>query len=283
MKRKLKVSLVLIALLIASALVWMSKDSLFTSADKERIFDEPVESNQNSTLQTDRSNANIVFDSLGNSTTIDHKNNSLGLLNASTSPNNNTKFSDISNLSKTNSVQSNVSLNAKLKQGRNLRASQFPDYSKESSRGRLTMFFGTFKDGDYLTGKEFATVYLAHTRTSKLLKGTVASYIEENIDYVYRNHNSLVFHTKEEGGIHKRIKIPLVDEITVDIENGATIEFGKTFKSFEKLFANIYLLPMEFKGIAFVNGDKAFPTKGFISGDIFYYKYHDSRMAYTLK
>jgi|GEM_PF-3876976 len=166
------------------------------------------------------------------------------------------------------------------RQVRILTLKQFPDYSKQNVRGKLILLFNTFEEGDFITGAEFAKVFKKNTHISSLLKGTVASYIEAHIAKITRVNNALVINTREVNGIHSNIKIPLVDDIQVDISNGARIVFGKSFQSDKKLFKNIYLLPLELQNISFTNNNQTFPSKGYVSGNLFYYQYFNTRMAY---
>jgi hypothetical protein len=166
---------------------------------------------------------------------------------------------------------------------RSLTNSQFNIHNIASTRGKLDAFIKVFNDGDYIVGSELADLYLDNTHLSKLLKNTVVSYIKKHIEKIEREGNALVIYTNELEGIHSHIKIPLVEDIQIDIENGSRIEFGNTFVSKHDNFQNVYLLPINFKKISFVENDKPFPSKGFISGDLFYINYPNTLQCYRLK
>lgn len=94
--------------------------------------------------------------------------------------------------------------------GKELFTVNFKQNYTATTRIRFTEFFNTFKNGDYMSGKEFSGIYKRDPTLNKVSKSTICSFIEKNIRYISRKDNSLIIHTIEAGGIHTRIKIPFV-------------------------------------------------------------------------
>jgi hypothetical protein len=166
--------------------------------------------------------------------------------------------------------------------GRELTAADFhPNYSA-NARIRLTNFYNTFKNGDYISGKEFSLIYKKDPNLNKIEKSTICSFIEKNIQHISRNKNALVIHTTDDNGIHTKLKIPFVQDLRIDIANGATVEIGQTFSSSEVEFLKTILMPIKLNDIEILHNGEEFPKSGFISGNYYFIDYSKSKMAYKL-
>lgn len=166
--------------------------------------------------------------------------------------------------------------------GKELRAADFHSNYTANARIRLSGFYNTFKNGDYISGKEFAQIYRKDPHLNKIEKSTICSFIEKDIDRISRYNNVLVIHTVKENGIHTKFKIPFVQDLRIDIENGATVEIGETFSSTEITFLKTILMPIKLNDISILHNGEEFPKSGFISGDYYFIDYSKSKMAYKL-
>jgi hypothetical protein len=167
--------------------------------------------------------------------------------------------------------------------GRELSAKNFKTPYTANTRIRLTTFINTFKEGDFLPGKEFAMLYKNDPSLNKVSKSTICSFIEKNIHHITRTGNSLVVYTTEESGIHTRIKIPFVEDLQINIDNGASIDVGTAFSSTEPSFLKSILLPVRLNKIDIVHNGELFPKKGYISGDYYFINYSQSKTAYKIR
>ncbi len=167
--------------------------------------------------------------------------------------------------------------------GRELSAKNFKTPYTANTRIRLTTFLNTFKEGDFLPGKEFAILYKNDPSLNKVAKSTVCSFIEKNIHHITRSGNSLVVYTTEESGIHTRIKIPFVEDLQINIDNGASIDVGTAFSSTEPTFLKSILLPVRLNKIDIVHNGEVFPKKGYISGDYYFINYSQNKTAYKIR
>lgn len=167
--------------------------------------------------------------------------------------------------------------------GKELSAKNFKTPYTSNTRIRLTAFMNTFKEGDFLPGKEFAVLYKNDPTLNKVAKSTICSFIEKNIHHITRSGNSLVVYTTEESGIHTRIKIPFVEDLQINIDNGASIDVGTAFSSTEPAFLKSILLPVRLNKIDIVHNGEIFPKKGYISGDYYFINYSANKTAYKIR
>lgn len=167
--------------------------------------------------------------------------------------------------------------------GRELSAKNFKTPYTSNTRIRLTAFINTFKEGDFLPGKEFALLYKNDPSLNKVAKSTVCPFIEKNIHHITRSGNSLIVYTTEESGIHTRIKIPFVEDLQINIDNGASIDVGTAFSSTEPTFLKSILLPVRLNKIDIVHNGEIFPKKGYISGDYYFINYSQNKTAYKIR
>ncbi|MBC7451232.1 MAG: hypothetical protein H7259_07055 [Cytophagales bacterium] len=152
-----------------------------------------------------------------------------------------------------------------------------------NTRWRLTNFYNSFEEGDYMTGAELSKLYKKDPSINKIVKNTICSFIENNIDRITRVKNALVIHTLDVNGIHSKIKIPFIEDMRIDIANGSAIYIGQTFLSNEPLFQKSYLLPVTIKDINIMHNGEPFPKNGFISGDYYFIDYAQTKTAYKIK
>jgi hypothetical protein len=171
----------------------------------------------------------------------------------------------------------------KLPKGREFKASDIPSLDHYNSRVRITTFFSKFKNGDFISGIEFSNLYRRDPTLSKLAKSTLCSFLDKNIAQLTRVGNSLVIHTIDPNGIHTKIKIPFIEDIRINIENGASIDIGEAFTSKEPKFIKSILVPIQLHLFDIVHNGEEFPTTGYISGDFYFVEYAASKMAYKLR
>lgn len=167
--------------------------------------------------------------------------------------------------------------------GRDIKAADLKKVHQYNSRIRLTTFYSQFNDGDYITGTEFANLYRRDPTINKLTKSTICGFIEKNISKLIKNKNTLLIETKKPEGIHTKIKIPFVEDLRINIDNGAEVEIGEVFTSKSPIFNKSVLLPIEIKGIHIVHNGVIFPVSGYISGDYYFIDYSNTKMAYKLR
>ncbi|WP_018342558.1 hypothetical protein [Cytophaga aurantiaca] len=197
------------------------------------------------------------------------------------------QWSDISTTTSKTSQDSpekvTAAATAAARKGREIKASEIPLLHPYSSRVRLTTFFSKFKEGDYISGLEFANLYRRDPSIGKVAKGTICNFIEKNIDRLTRVNNSFVIQTTDANGVHMKFKIPFVEDLQVNIKNGAQVIIGETFTSKAPGFNKSILLPIQLQSIDIVNNGEQFPTNGYISGDYYFIDYSKTKMAYKLK
>jgi hypothetical protein len=167
--------------------------------------------------------------------------------------------------------------------GKALRYTDLPSRDVPNARMRFTLFFNAFKNNDYITGVELAKYYNTDKNFNRLVKNTLCGFLENNISRVTRVGDRLYITTKETSGIHKRIKIPLVEDMKIDINNGSSLEIKPTIKSKAPLFDNAFLLPIDLNGIYVSHNGSPFPTTGYLSGNFFFTEYSKSRLGYQIK
>lgn len=169
------------------------------------------------------------------------------------------------------------------RKGKEIKASDIPLLHAYNSRVRLTTFLSKFKQGDYISGSEFANLYRRDPSIGKVAKGTICNFIEKNINKLTRIDNSFVIQTNDPNGVHMKLKIPFVEELRINVENGAQVIVGETFTSKAPAFNKSILLPIQLQSIDIVNNGEKFPTSGYISGDYYFIDYSKTKMAYKLK
>ncbi len=167
--------------------------------------------------------------------------------------------------------------------GRSLTANHFPDMHAFNSRVKITTFFKTFSNGDFITGAEISKLYKRDPTISKLAKATICNFVEKNISKITRIDNSLIISTVQDEGIHTKIKIPFVEDLRINIANGSSIDIGETFASKETKFYKSILMPVKLNSIDIMHNGEAFPKKGYISGDFYFIEYSRTKMAYKIR
>lgn len=167
--------------------------------------------------------------------------------------------------------------------GKEIKSSDIPLMHTFNSRIRLTTFLSKFKQGDYISGMEFSNLYRRDPSIGKLAKSTICSFIEKNISQLTRSGNSFIIHTVDPSGIHTKLKIPFVEDLRINIENGAQIIVGETFTSKAPAFSKSVLLPIQLQLIDILHNGEQFPTNGYISGDYYFIDYSKTKMAYKLR
>jgi hypothetical protein len=171
----------------------------------------------------------------------------------------------------------------RLIKGKEIKAKDIPDLHKYNSRVRLTLFFKKFNQGDYISGKEFSNLYRRDPSISKLSKVTICNFIEKNIRQLSKDENTFVIQTVDTNGIHTKLKIPFVEDLRINIDNGAKIVIGETFTSKAPAFSKSILLPIQLEFIDIKHNGEQFPTTGYISGDFYFIDYSKTKMAYKLR
>jgi hypothetical protein len=182
------------------------------------------------------------------------------------------------------SRQEPVSNKIELKRiGREIKAADLKQMHHYNSRIRLSTFSLQFKDGDFITGLEIANIYRRDPTINKLSKSTICGFIEKNINKLLKDGDSFIIETKQAEGIHTKIKIPFVEDLRINIDNGAEIYIGKIFTSKEIIFNKSVLLPIKLEGINIIHNNEKFPISGYISGDYYFIDYSQSKIAYKLR
>ncbi|WP_299252943.1 hypothetical protein [uncultured Cytophaga sp.] len=179
-------------------------------------------------------------------------------------------------------VKSTLEIDPKL-HGKEIKARDLKQLHQYNSRIRLNAFFDQFQDGDYMTGFEFSNLYRRDPTINKLTKSTICGFIEKNIRILVKTKNTFTIETLDTAGIHTKIKIPFVEDLRINISNGAKIHIGKTFTSTEKIFNKSVLLPIQLEGINILHNRQKFPISGYVSGDYYFINYSKSKMAYKLR
>lgn len=167
--------------------------------------------------------------------------------------------------------------------GKELNATDFKQNYTANTRIRFTEFFNTFKNNDYISGKEFSAIYRRDPTLNKIAKSTICSFIEKNISFITRKDNQLIIRTVKADGIHTKIKIPFVEDLRINIADQATIDIGKTFTSTEPEFLKSILMPIQLNNIDIIHNGDEFPKKGYISGNYYFIEYSKTKMAYKIR
>lgn len=182
-----------------------------------------------------------------------------------------------------NTASQSNNTTAAIKKGKEIKARDIPLLHAYNSRVRLTTFFSKFKQGDYISGLEFSDLYRRDPSIGKVAKTTICGFIEKNIRQLTRNGNAFIIETVNANGVHMKLKIPFVEDLQINIENGARVILGETFTSNAPAFNKSILLPIQLELIDIVNNGEQFPKNGYISGDYYFIDYSKTKMAYKLK
>lgn len=169
------------------------------------------------------------------------------------------------------------------KKGKEIKSRDIPELHVHNTRIRLTTFLTIFKQGDYISGMEFSNLYRRDPSLGKLAKSTICSFIEKNISRLTRIGNSFVIQTIDPKGIHTRLKIPFVEDLQINIDNGAELVLGSSFTSTAPAFSKSILLPLQLKRINIIHNGEQFPTSGYVSGDFYFIDYSKTKMAYKIR
>jgi hypothetical protein len=186
-------------------------------------------------------------------------------------------------LTNTETTSKETTPSVETRKGRALTYKELPSRDINNVRMRFTLFFNSFKNNDYITGAELSKYYATDKNYNRLVKNTLCGFLENNVSRVTRVNNRLYITTIEANGIHKRIKIPLVEDMKIDIQNGSSLELKPTIKSKAPLFNNAFLLPIDLEGISISHNGAPFPTTGYLSGNFFFTEYANSRLGYQIK
>jgi len=174
----------------------------------------------------------------------------------------------------------NTSLPSK---GKEIKSNDIPLMHAFNSRIRLTTFLSKFRQGDYISGIEFSKLYRRDPSIGKLAKSSICGFIEKNISQLTRSGNSFIIHTIDPNGIHTKLKIPFVEDLRINIKNGAQIIVGDAFTSKAPAFSKSILLPIQLLLVDILHNGEQFPTNGYISGDYYFIDYSKTKMAYKLR
>jgi hypothetical protein len=252
------------------------------------IFKERINDVYNNTIKQIPF-GNIVFDHDSTSSALRLDSTKIDLLNNTTSiiPSEN-KMDSLPNLPfqsfEIKNRQEPVSNKTEVKRiGREIKAADLKKMHQYNSRIRLSTFSLQFKDGDFITGIELANIYRRDPTINKLSKSTICGFIEKNINKLLKNDDSFIIETKQVEGIHTKIKIPFVEDLRINIDNGAEIYIGKIFTSKEIIFNKSVLLPIKLEGINIIHNHEKFPISGYISGNYYFIDYSQSKIAYKLR
>ena len=278
--KKVKISLFIISIIIAFGFAYIifpfhGIPTILSTTVEDTPFQE-IELEKDSSISTNMQKDSIkVFDSITHKITYHHfqKHNSPVLKN------------DVKSQTSTSetSIKEIEPIPKKTPIGKELLASDFKQMYSANTRVRFTEFFNTFRNGDYISGKEFSGIYRRDPTLNKVAKSTICSFIEKNIKYISRKDNSLIIHTLETNGIHTKLKIPFVEDLRINIENGSSIDIGKTFSSTEPAFVKSILMPIKLNEIDIVHNGEEFPKSGFISGNYYFIDYSKTKMAYKIR
>jgi len=253
------------------------------------IFKERINDVYNNTIKQIPF-GNIVFEYDSSSSALRLDSTKIDISNNTTTitPSENNKIDSLPNLPfqsfEIKNRQEPVSNKIELKRvGREIKAADLKQMHQYNSRIRLSTFSLQFKDGDFITGIEIANIYRRDPTINKLSKSTICGFIEKNINKLFKDGNSFIIETKEAEGIHTKIKIPFVEDLRINIDNGAEIYIGKIFTSKEIIFNKSVLLPIKLEGINIIHNHEKFPVSGYISGDYYFIDYSQSKIAYKLR
>jgi hypothetical protein len=252
------------------------------------IFKERINDVYNNTIKQIPF-GNIVFEDDSTSSVLSLDSTKINILNNTTliTPSEN-KIDSLKNRLfqpfEIKSRQEPVSNKIELKRiGREIKAADLKQMHHYNSRIRLSTFSLQFKDGDFITGLEIANIYRRDPTINKLSKSTICGFIEKNINKLLKDGDSFIIETKQAEGIHTKIKIPFVEDLRINIDNGAEIYIGKIFTSKEIIFNKSVLLPIKLEGINIIHNNEKFPISGYISGDYYFIDYSQSKIAYKLR
>lgn len=170
-----------------------------------------------------------------------------------------------------------------VKKGREIKSKEIPLLHVYNTRVRMTTFLTLFKQGDYITGMEFSNIYKRDPSLGKLAKSSICGFIEKNINRLTRVGNSFVIQTNDPKGVHTRIKIPFVEDLQINIDNGAELVIQNPFTSTAPAFNKSILLPVQLKRINIIHNGEQFPTSGYVSGDFYFVDYSKTKMAYKIR
>lgn len=170
-----------------------------------------------------------------------------------------------------------------IRKGKEIKSNDLPLMHTYNSRIRLATFLSKFKEGDYISGVEFSNLYRRDPSIGKLAKGTICNFIEKNISKLTRSGSSFIIQTVDPNGIHTKLKIPFVEDLRINIDNGAEVVIGETFTSKAPAFSKSILLPIKLQNIDILHNGEQFPIHGYISGDYYFIDYSKTKLAYKLR
>lgn len=233
------------------------------------------DTSQNSTLPE----KNLPLDSSGLADS--HKKTSSG--SSTSSPSNNQSTNEAVETDQTNTTTGIPTAVQPVKKGKEIKSSDIPLMHGYNTRMRLTMFLTIFKQGDYISGPEFSNLYRRDPTINKLAKSTICGFIEKNISQLTRSGNSFIIQTIDPKGVHTKIKIPFVEDLQINIDNGAQLVIQDPFTSTAPAFSKSILLPIQLKRIDIIHNGEQFPTSGYVSGDFYFIDYSKTKMAYKIR
>jgi len=272
-------------LIFSSAAIIAGLVYFFKGILNERTIIPATEYGEETTLRSNTTNDSTGNDSeandLNKSTTGDASGSAAVIVKGKTASGKDTTYTVYT--APSGSVNTNVAEKASAAVGRKLSPSDFHINHKLNARLRFSNFLNTFKEGDYVTGSDLATIYGNDKEINTVVRKIVVKYFQEHIDYIQRRNGELIINTIDQQPAVTRIHVPLLIDMNLTINHGSKISLGNTFVSKEKNFNNIMMLPLKLKDIEIKQTDQSLPTNGYVSGDNFYTNYPSGLECYKLK
>ena len=188
------------------------------------------------------------------------------------------------NLSQEKTLTDTVKLPKTFYQGRALKYTDLPaNRSEIYAREHIYNMYRAFRVNDYIVGEELALYYKNRSNGNGVVNQLIAAFVKNNIVRVIKLDHGLVAQTVKETGINNHFKIPMVMNVSLSLQNNASIKVDRIITSNEPLFKNCVLLPLEMNGVTIIQHNDTVPRKGYVNGDFLFVDYPSSKMAYKLK
>lgn len=185
---------------------------------------------------------------------------------------------------KTLVVSDTVAIPEKATVGKALKYTDLPvNRSDVYAREHIFKMYKSFGHNDYILGEELALYYKNRAQGRPVVNKLIATFVKNNIVRITRQENGLVAQTVKEEGINNHFKIPMIMDLSLALQNNASIKIDPEITSREPLFRNCILLPLEMKGVTIVHESDTMPRKGYVNGDFLFVDYPGSKLAYKIK
>lgn len=168
--------------------------------------------------------------------------------------------------------------------GRALKYTDLPvNRSNVYAREHIYKMYKSFGHNDYILGDELALYYKNRAEGHTVVNKLIATFVKNNIVRITKQDNGLVAQTVKEDGINNHFKIPMIMDVSLSLQNNASIKVDPAITSQEPLFKNCILLPLEMRGVTIIQEKDTMPRKGYVNGDFLFIDYPGSKLAYKIK